>query len=115
MNKRTKALQFSTETKRIIYNREGGKCFFCAAGYRMPEDWKIYQFDMEIKDIMHFVNKSAGGLGVEQNGVLGCRMHHHLLDNGNKGAREEMLAMMEGYLKNQYPGWKKEDLYYKKG
>lgn len=115
MTKRTKALQFSTETKRIIYQREGGECFFCATRYQMPANWKQYKFDMEIKDIMHFVNKSAGGLGIEQNGVLGCRMHHHLLDNGNRGLRTEMLGIMEEYLRSKYPEWKKEDLYYKKG
>lgn len=115
MTKRTKALQFSPETKRIIYQREKGKCLFCGAGYQMPADWKLYKFDMEIKDIMHFVNKSAGGLGIEQNGVLGCRMHHHLLDNGNRGLRTEMLGIMEEYLRSKYPEWKKEDLYYKKG
>ena len=37
---------------------------------------------------MHIVNKSQGGLGIEQNGVLGCRYHHGLLDNGNKGLRK---------------------------
>lgn len=80
----------------------------------MPEDWKQYSFDMDIKDIMHFVNKSAGGLGIEQNGVLGCRMHHHLLDNGNKGLRAEMLEMMKEYLQSIYPDWSEDELYYRK-
>lgn len=115
MNKRTKALQFSKETRQAIWQRERGKCFFCTIGYQMPSDWKQYSFDMEIKDIMHFVNKSAGGLGIEENGVLGCRMHHNLLDNGNKGLRQEMLEKMEEYLKSIYPGWTKEELYYRKG
>lgn len=52
-----------------------------------------------IKDIMHYIPKSKQGLGIEQNGVLGCRYHHHLLDNGSKGLREEMLKMAKEYLR----------------
>lgn len=58
----------------------------------------------EIKDIMHFIPRSQGGLGIEQNGVLGCRYHHMLLDNGNKGLRDEMLKIMEEHLRMSYPG-----------
>lgn len=114
-SKRTKALKFDVATRLIIWQRERGKCFFCERDYEMPYDPDIYKFDMGIKDIMHFVNKSSGGLGIEENGVLGCRYHHHLLDNGNRGKRGEMLEMLEEYLKSIYPNWSKEDLYYKKG
>ena len=68
----------------------------------------------EIKDIMHYVNKSAGGLGVEENGAVGCRYHHTLLDNGNKGLREEMLGIFREHLKSQYPEWEEEKLRYRK-
>ena len=51
----------------------------------------------------------------EQNGVTACRSHHQLLDNGNKGLRAEMLEFAECYLKEQYPGWDREKLVYKKG
>jgi hypothetical protein len=54
------------------------------------------------------------GLGIEENGVCGCRYHHSLLDNGNKGLRQEMLSIMEEYLKSKYPDWDKDDLVYKK-
>lgn len=69
----------------------------------------------EIQDIMHIVNKSQGGLGIEQNGVVGCRYHHGLLDNGNKGLRSEMLYMIEEYLGNCYPDWNRTSLIYEKG
>ena len=72
------------------------------------------EFGYSIADFMHYINKSAGGLGIEQNGVLGCRYHHMLLDNGNKGLREEMLQIMEKHLKKHYPGWNRENLIYKK-
>ena len=65
-------------------------------------------------DIMHIVPKSQGGLGIEQNGVLGCRYHHTLMDNGNEGLRGEMLGYIEKYMKAIYPGWDKKNLVYKK-
>ena len=63
---------------------------------------------------MHFVNKSQGGLGVEENGVVGCQYHHGLLDNGHLGLRDEMLEMMETHLKSHYPDWDKSKLVYRK-
>ena len=57
---------------------------------------------------------SWAGLGIEQNGVWGCRYHHHMLDNGKGGYRKEMLKIMEIYLKSIYPNWDKKDLVYKK-
>ena len=107
-SKRTKATSFSKDTVTAIMQRDRYQCLFCRLGkYGKSEcDW--------IQDIMHYVNRSAGGLGIEQNGVVGCRYHHSLLDNGNKGYRKEMLADMKAYLQEQYPDWNEEDLYYKK-
>lgn len=65
-------------------------------------------------DIMHIVPKSQGGLGIEQNGAVGCRYHHHLMDNGNKGLRGEMLQLLGDYMRSQYPGWDRKDLFYNK-
>lgn len=64
--------------------------------------------------IMHFVPRSKGGLGIPENGAVGCYYHHNLLDNGNKGKREEMLEVFEKYLKSQYPNWDRELLFFRK-
>lgn len=111
MKKRTAALQFNTATRRKIYERDKG-CIFCQIGFYMNSttDLPYRQFD-----IMHIVNRSQGGLGIEKNGVVGCRYHHQLLDNGAKGLRPEMLRYIESYMKRIYPDWNKDDLYYKKG
>ena len=66
-------------------------------------------------DIMHIVNRSQGGLGVEKNGVIGCRHHHMMLDNGNKGNRAVMLEYIKSYMQSVYPDWDEKELYYKKG
>lgn len=110
MNKRTKALQFSKETKERLLRRDGG-CIFCKKRYNME---KATQMACSILDPMHIVNKSQGGLGIEENGVVGCRYHHKEMDNGNMGLRDEMQQIIEEYMKDIYPGWNKSDLVYKK-
>lgn len=111
MNKRTKALQFSQKTRQAIWDRDYGQCLFCSLDYHCTS---TSQLAYEIKDIMHFIPRSQGGLGVEGNGVIGCRYHHQMLDNGNVGLRSEMLAMMEEHLKTHYPGWSRKELIYSK-
>jgi predicted restriction endonuclease len=110
MNKRTKALQFSKATIQQIIERDE-ECFFCRQGYHLIAPGV---FAYAAHDPMHVVNKSQGGLGVLQNGVLGCRYHHSLLDNGNKGLRKEMEQMLMDYLKTLYPGWTEESVTYNK-
>jgi hypothetical protein len=110
MNNRTKALQFNKATKQKIAERDED-CFFCKQGYHLIAPGV---FVYGAYDPMHVVNKSQGGLGVVENGVLGCRYHHSLLDNGNKGLREEMVQMLKEYLKTLYPGWTEESVTYRK-
>ena len=50
----------------------------------------------------------------EQNGVLGCRYHHSLLDNGNKGLHREMDSMLQDYMRELYPGWTPDSVTYHK-
>ena len=108
-SKRSRACEFTREVRETIMQRDRYQCLFCRLG-KFGKSNCIW-----LQDIMHYIPRSAGGLGVEQNGVLGCRYHHDLLDNGNKGYRENMLAYMREYLMSQYRDWKEEDLYYRKG
>ena len=110
MTRRTNALQFGRQTALKITERDGC-CIFCKANYHMD---KLNPFERQIQQIAHYINRSQGGLGIEENGVLICQGHHGWLDNGNRGRREEMLQIMEMYFKNIYPDWHKENLIYKK-
>lgn len=109
MAKYTKLLRFDKETARKIMDRDQG-CYFCQIGYHMDPENSQFQ----IKDIMHVVPKSSLGLGIEQNGVEGCRYHHSLMDNGNEGLRSEMLSMLKSYLSDIYPGWDENKMIYRK-
>ena len=113
MAKYTKLLQFDKKTREKIFARDNYGCLFCRLGYHIVGK-NLSNLEFNIYDTMHFINKSQMGLGIEENGVCGCRYHHSLLDNGNKGLRPEMLSIMEEYLKSKYPGWNKDDLVYSK-
>ena len=103
---------FPKETCELIAERDGNECLFCKLGYHM--DKCRSEMLLGIPDIMHYINKSQGGLGIDENGVLGCRYHHGLLDNGNLGLRPEMLEIMKEHLMQQYPDWSEDGLVYKK-
>ena len=108
MHERTKKLQFDAKARQAIADRDGW-CIFCQIGYKMPKE------PCQTTDIMHIVGRAQGGLGIEQNGVLGCRHHHMMMDNGNGGDREAMQEYIEKYMKRFYPDWSREALYYRKG
>ena len=108
----TKLLQVSKNTYHELLLRDE-QCLFCKIGYHMHPKYPN-TMDCIILDAMHYIPKSKMGLGILENLVLGCRYHHHLLDNGGKGYRDEMLKIMAKYLKGIYPEWNKERLIYKK-
>lgn len=64
--------------------------------------------------IMHFVPRSQGGLGIPENGAVGCLWHHNMMDNGNLDNRDDMLLIFETWLKKHYEDWDKDKLKYKK-
>lgn len=96
-SKRTKACEISRETKEKVYERDGGLCIIChQAG--IPN--------------AHYIRRSQGGLGIEQNIVTLCPKCHNSFDNGFK--REEYGTIIQKYLKNQYTDWNEKDLIYNK-
>lgn len=109
--KQAKAREFSKEDREKIIFRDRGRCIFCDMNYRMEgATW----FGKEVKSIMHYIPRSKNGLGIPQNGAVGCQWHHDMMDNGNKGYRAEMMELFKEYLKKQYPDWNEENLVYQK-
>lgn len=110
MSTRSKKAEFTQKTRKIIEERDNG-CIFCQMGYCVDgADW----MDLNTFNIMHYIPRSRGGLGIEQNGAVGCNWHHTMLDNGKDGRREEMLGMFREYLMQQYADWEERKLTYSK-
>lgn len=102
-SKVSKACDFSHKTKKEMIERDGG-CIFCQMGYYLPQEQQ-YMFDA-----MHYIPRSKMGLGIVQNGAIGCRWHHEMMDQGSKSRRPEMLGMFKEYLKGIYPDWDEDKL-----
>lgn len=97
-SKRTKACEISQQTKRRVFERDNGRCIICGkAG--IPN--------------AHYIRRSQGGLGIEQNVVTLCMICHNAYDNGF--LRERIGQKIHDYLEYKYfPNWKEEDLVYNK-
>lgn len=110
-SKQARLREFSTASREQIKARDNGRCIFCAAGYRMEgATW----YGQSLLSIMHYIPRSHGGLGIPQNGAVGCQYHHEMLDSGSKGNRDEMLEIFKSYLKDSYPDWDEKNLVYDK-
>ena len=98
MQNRTKAVAITPKTREIVEKRDNYSCIFCGKPGRGEA---------------HFVNRSQGGLGIEQNIITVCRYCHNQMDNGQ--ATKLYRDKAEQYLKSKYPEWDKSALVYKKG
>lgn len=103
--------EFSKAARQEIISRDRGTCIFCNINYRME---KSTWLGKEIKSIMHYIPRSKNGMGIPQNGAIGCQYHHDMMDNGSEGYRDEMLEIFREYLRNEYPGWSEKELIYSK-
>ena len=98
MHKRTRATAIKAKVRRAVEERDDYACIFCGRLGRGEG---------------HFIKRSQGGLGIEENLVTVCRECHHQMDDGF--SRGLYLIKAENYLKSIYPDWNKEALVYKKG
>lgn len=110
-SKQAKCREFGRKAREEIKARDNNKCIFCAAGYRMDgATW----YGQSLLSIMHYIPRSHNGLGIPHNGAVGCQYHHEMLDNGNKGNRDEMLEIFREHLKDNYTDWDEKNLVYDK-
>ena len=105
-SKRAKALDISKQVKEIVFARDKGKCVVCGNSYNVMPN-------------AHYIPRSKGGLGIEQNIVTLCtemtfNKCHRKYDFGTKKDRQEIGEKIKNYLKSKYDNWDEEDLIYKK-
>ena len=104
--KRAKATDISQKVKKAVWERDGGRCVVCGNAHNVMPN-------------AHFIPRSQGGLGIEENIVTLCsnltdNCCHHKFDNGTKKEREEIANIIENYLKSKYPDWDKKKLVYRR-
>jgi hypothetical protein len=95
---RTKACEITRQVKERVHERDGGISIISGKP-GLPE--------------AHFIPRSLGGLGIEENVVTLTREEHIEADQGQR--TEWYKDKMSDYLKAQYPNFKNEDRIYKKG
>ena len=100
-SKRSKACDISQEVKKKVWERDNNHCINCGSPYAMPN--------------AHYVARSHGGLGIEENIVTLCMDCHNKYDNGRSKQESDCIkSKIEYHLKKHYPYWNKEMLIYKK-
>ncbi|MGE4321204.1 MAG: HNH endonuclease [Acholeplasmataceae bacterium] len=100
-SKRTKATDISKKVRDKVMERDHHRCIICG------DNWNL--------QLAHiFVNRSHGGLGVEQNLAVLCQKHHMQLDNGSKEQQDHLKLTVTSYLKVKYGGIDVDKLKYSK-
>lgn len=111
----TKKTNISNAVRQRVHERDDGECIFCQMGYKAEAEKRLAnEFGYQGRQIMHYVSRARGGLGIEENLAIGCTIHHMLYDNGAHGERAEMKPLFEEYLRNLYPEWNEKVLIYNK-
>lgn len=94
---RTKALEIPPEVKEAVYKRDNGACIWCAK---------------QGQPNAHYIPRSHGGLGIEENTLTLCWDCHLKYDQTTN--RGKMREFFKEYLKSKYPEWDETKLTYKK-
>ena len=107
MRKRTKVLQIPRKVKAAVAARDSFGdnpfevspcCVLCGTTDALPE--------------AHYIARSSGGLGVEENIVTLCRDCHRRMDQ--TWERETLRCQVREYLQSKYPNWNESDLIYRR-
>ena len=106
-SKRSKATDISMSVKKKVWERDNGYCVICGNSYNVMPN-------------AHYIPRSKGGLGIEENVVTLCteltkNKCHRKYDFGTKEEREKIRLTIKKYLSSKYENWNEDKLIYKKG
>ena len=96
-SKRAKACDIPLKVKQAVLERDGW-CVFCGNPNASPN--------------AHFISRSHGGLGIEENILTLCNGCHRRYDQTTD--RKQMREFFKDYLQSKYEGWNESNLTYKK-
>ena len=96
MSRQQRACDISASVKKKVWERDKRRCVYCGSPYAMPN--------------AHFIRRSHGGLGIEENVVTLCQDCHRDFDSYKNPEIERYLEL---YLKEHYENWNKQKLIYK--
>lgn len=96
-SKRSKACDITKKVKDAVWERDEHRCIICGSYEAMPNS--------------HYIKRSAGGLGVEENITTMCLRCHDGFDGIR---RNELMPFVRAYLKRKYDGWDESKLIYRK-
>ena len=97
MHRMTRACKITQAVREAVYARDG-HCIVCGSHDGIPN--------------AHFIPRSHGGLGIEENIVTLCPKCHFEFDNGHY--RKEYRTLIMNYLKSKYPEWDEQKLIFRK-
>lgn len=106
-SQRTKALEIPVKVKRAVSERDEVNGWTCCIYCGTPAP----TYNPLAFSNAHFIPRSDGGLGVEENILTLCPKCHDLFDGAE---RAKMKGFFEWYLKSKYSVWSIEILRYKK-
>ena len=106
---RTKSLEIPEKVKRAVAERDSCDghpcCIWCGKPAPVSNPLAFSN--------AHYIPRSGGGLGVEENILtLDWECHLRYDQSGNRGKMQEFF---KHYLMSKYPEWDEEKLIYKKG
>lgn len=99
-SKRTRACEIIKKVRQTVAIRDNGRCIIC--GKYVPVSCSN----------AHYIKRSQGGLGIEENIVTLCSECHYEEDFGQNTKLYEQK--IREYLKSKYKDWNEEKLIYKK-
>lgn len=110
------------DVKLTVWERDRGACIYCK-GKREEYISSVVNGVKKMASAIynpqpnaHYVPRSKGGLGIEENIVTLCFLCHHDYDNGKDSEkRKDIDKTVVDHLKNHYgSSWSRERLIYSK-
>lgn len=99
-HQRTKQTDIQKGVKEAVWERDNHKCIFC------HREVSLFYANA------HFIPRSQGGLGIEENIFTACDECHGEQENGLNTEYYEKEA--EKYLRSKYENWNKDNLIFNK-